>query len=920
MNSAKIAGRMGSILALLGFWFLMPVPAEAGQAGSPAPAMNVIFLDDKALGLPAGTELRRNHWPEWETRLPTFLERLKMVAELRRATGGEAQPATALYALEVSASVEPDRGESLVASELQRISGATGRPSAVLARSTAGQDQLRVVFQDSRDYPPAHAAKFLRVLAEISPPIAHRRVAENFGPFTAPPTLVFDPRIPTLEAGATPVRARQRWGVLEDTYLLPHYVLHMLATLNALVSAVSDTFYVRSVPEPGTVAGKGFKIDLYIAGAGINSPPGKEPTEVLRLAMMRAGDNVLVAPLFLKQWKDRGLDLDNPRTATEMRTYASMMTLEARSQGKDILFDVRPDLAPYILNPNLLRAGQDIVDYLLFSPHWISDSRLYALAFDSIAKGHKDANTGGRTHALCHSECGYAFSLATTHFDTTDLFKVRVGPDMLIPRIKDLMTDHGAVVRLYTGTGDYWSLNSANKSIAQGVCRQTGCTAIHDETWRGHGLPLGASNFEVVSGKAGPTRMRLDATRMVESGLSQRLSLDQGGVLFDRGNVYILDLTGRVRAVADKAVAALDASGSGVGKFEESGKAKLVVGVPVGPGKKESASGAAIDLLMCRLDLDAKPAGVLPFAIARFATSGKGNSPDTFGGPWTLEPLVLRGLENLAKKMAAPRGRMVTVIPWETGNRLAYLPEPVDSAEGASADAGPPAMALKAQGGDFQPDLQLNAEGAFSWLLRHGVAVDFTKDGLVQAIRKVGGESVRYVRADQRLTEKGASDGSLARIDYKQATPAEATMGGGASAQYVYEGQRLVKVDAGPYSSSMKYDGAGRMAAIRDVSWALSFSHDAQSRLTKVTGPASEITIEDLSGASILRISGSDGGPVNWHFRPNQGIAGVTQGSTGILWTRSSDGRIIQMALGTITRLEQHGWQFKPVAVVGALP
>lgn len=196
---ARMIDECGRRAALALVLVVVPALATDRPQQSPSvPAINVVLLDDQALGLSPQTELRRNDWTTWQVRLPSFLGKLALVAEFRRAMGDERIPGASLYGLEVQADLAPQRREALVASELAHIHAATKRPTVILARSSAGEDQLRIVFQDARDYTPAHAAKFLRVLGEISPAIAHRRIAASFGPFNPPPTLVFDPRVSAL--------------------------------------------------------------------------------------------------------------------------------------------------------------------------------------------------------------------------------------------------------------------------------------------------------------------------------------------------------------------------------------------------------------------------------------------------------------------------------------------------------------------------------------------------------------------------------------------------------------------------------------------------------------------------------------------------------------------------------------------------
>ena len=178
---AAVVGAFGSLLH-----------GETTKTSVGPPCINVVLLDD---GVPLrDAEKARDDWQAWERRVPTFLDNLQLVAAFRRATGETPDANASLYGLEIAPGVSADRKDQIIAAELERIFSATKRPSVVLARSSVGNDQMRIVFQDSRDYPPAHAAKFLRFLSEISPPVTCQAIAGTFGPFTAPPTMVFDPR------------------------------------------------------------------------------------------------------------------------------------------------------------------------------------------------------------------------------------------------------------------------------------------------------------------------------------------------------------------------------------------------------------------------------------------------------------------------------------------------------------------------------------------------------------------------------------------------------------------------------------------------------------------------------------------------------------------------------------------------------
>lgn len=222
-----------------GFFVAMPHLCSAAEddAGENTPRhamMNILFLDDAAEGLPAGTTVRYNHWREWDARVPTFQKLLEtFIADFQKAEGQQPTTEASMYAFEVSAGLNAAERDRHIADYLMEMAKDTKRSTYVLARSTAGTDQLRLVYVLGVDCPPQEAASFLAALAEVTPPVFHGRVGERFGPFRAPPTIVFDPRADSLSPVPAEQKARHRWGLLEeDAYLLPHYVLHAIASLH----------------------------------------------------------------------------------------------------------------------------------------------------------------------------------------------------------------------------------------------------------------------------------------------------------------------------------------------------------------------------------------------------------------------------------------------------------------------------------------------------------------------------------------------------------------------------------------------------------------------------------------------------------------------------------------------------------------
>lgn len=876
------------------------------------PNINIIFLDDAAI-LPQDVKVRHNNWDEWETRLPNFIDMLEYIAPFTIAVGKNENANATLYAIEISSRVRIKNKEEIITKSLQQIYNSTVRPSAILARSTMGDDQLRIIFQDSHDYPPAHAAKFLRIFGEISPIIPHRRIAENFGPFQAPPTIIFDPRANTFCAGqANKQLAKKRWGVLEDTYLLPHYVIHNLAVLNKGIKKRGYTFYVESIPELGTFAGKNYKTNLFVAATGINAPSGEFETDVLRMVINRAGTDSHVVQINIKEWKQRGLSLDNPKMLAELRTFASMNTRHAQAAGKNIIFDIRPDLSPYLIKNNILRL-KDIVDYLIKSPHWKAESSLYAKVIDIGLAGFNDASKGGASHLVAYSEAGYAFALTKGQtFNSVDLFKVRVGSVMASTRIGE--TDiSGGKIRLWTGKGDIPSLwNLATKSETWKIANKySGVTALHDKNWRGHGLPLTTSHFEMYTKDTGLKTdiilnpSKFDVTKRMET----------GGILFEKGNVYSLDLTGKVRRLGDKAVEALDSSDGISGTFVDEGMTYRVVGIPM--GSKKHSKVLLGNILMLQHDTFDKEDD-LPFAVPRFLVFNRFKN-EVFGKTWTFEPITIRGV-SILKQEPMPESIQVNVIPEETGNRLSYLIKEFSMNNDKSVDQIAVAfIAYKEEGSDFWPALMVNTEKNITWIMRHGLKIKFDSFGHIQSIVGPAGERVNYLHDRIKLIGQQASSGKQIKIRYKDNKPVEINTSKSVPVMYGYQAGLLSQVINQELKINFSYKNTGKISLIAKGNNNIHFGYDSKGRVNHFQCNESELTIEYIDDAHTLRLLKKGKDSLDWRFRPNKGLSGIVSKEKGILWTKSSEGRIIQL---TVAKLEKtkNGYNVYPELIIGTQP
>jgi YD repeat-containing protein len=862
----------------------------------------VIFLDDGAVRVDAAARLQRNDWREWETRLPTFPGLLnKFVADFHRATGEQVQKRDSLFALEVAAGLPPEQKDKVIAEELERIFTATGRPSSILARTTNGDDQLRLVFQDGKDYRPAHAAKFLRKFAEISPAIAHSGIAAHFGPFQPPPTIVFDPRPgPVSSLGGQ--ASRSRWALLEDkAYLLPHYVLHSLATLSDGIVDFGNAFAGDAALEPGNVATQ--RTNLYIAAAGINSPPDSGFTPVEALARSRAS-NPVVVQINIADWKARGNDFNNPATLEAIRTQASMETRSAMSQGRDIVFSVIPDLKPY--NP----AGRNAPDYFGNRQKWDTEAGIQAKATDAIMRGWQQAGGTGQTNYFGHSEGVYSFTKTSsdTHFNHIELHKGRVGPDALVPRLKQ-ETDHGASAILAAGKGDYWSLwNVATWSTAKQVADQTGATAIYDRNWHGHGISLTPSNYDIYSPKSGHvTGMPVDLKTLTSASFKDTCGCGNpppGGILFDKRNIYVLELTGRVSAEAQVAV---EAWRNGDGTFLSAGRETVSAGFRI-PGMARKPSGASDaagqatglsgQLFTLQLDFTGQQNGSLPFAIPRFLTR-ETEAGGVFGGPWSFEPLSVQGLEKLrTSRIAMEAGIQLTVLPAETGGVLRYAAFNRVAADKTSGKAEIlESFEIAKANSRFQPELAAREDGTYDWRLRHGVTVLLSSTGLVQTIREPSGHTVTYVRDQaQRLTAKQTSDGRVIHVAREEGRPVALRVGDLERVRYEYSGALLRTVSAAHQVASIEYQG-DRPRRLHSGPQDLRLGHDPQGRLTSVTAGRRNLGFEYVSLRNAIQASDA-GRTVDWRLGPRGNLIGVVMGNEAILWTRSVEGRIIQVAFG----------------------
>lgn len=942
--------------------FFHAIEAYAQERTVHQPAINIIFLDDGAVTLPEGSELRRNNWQEWRKRLPTFLRKLRMVADFRQAEGNKLDSAASLYGLEISPSLSPKRKEEIVISELRGIYKSTKRPSAILARSTAGKDQLRIVFQDSHDYPPAHAAKFLRLLGEISPAIAHRRIAKNFGPFRPPPTIIFDPRTHMLSPDKPQEELpKQRWGVLEETYLLPHYVLHILAQLQISVSNSADTFYVCSIPEVGSVELQ--KKEALVIYAGVNSClPSRDPAYRYQWEAL--------AKQFVVSYEESGKGICAPPFAimasqtappSQVSTQVDSYLRNAIRSGKTPVFIMAAGLTSedYLktLSPNKLdssvrqaeaRLRQDITWTKEFSPiilHGVKEWG-YSISIESFSHGGRMATEGTAEAGRLRRSTGEPLVNKMNFINGRFLWKEAEALEKsgIVRKTQQITTEGDAFASPWSAAFhsqrnpqnihimeiDHPKWQQSGRGIRGPFDQITRHTLLFDLPTKTNiiveadGVKMNTTIGSLLAGNVPTSKVgralndEVAMTRQFRTSFTQG-RIETGGILFDKGNIYFLDLSGRVRRSGEKAEAAIDDSGGIAGTFKEEEKTKLAVSIPVGSQTQKVSGKGVSELLYFYRDVFGMNMGLLPFSLPRFGLSDSADV-SKFGGKWTFEPIIVRGLKSKQKRVFSRVRRAITVIPVETGNHLSYLAEYPNS-EGKQKNDHAKSFGIhyKSQGSNFQPELISSKDGTLSWVLRHGVIISFDNFGRVTAIRCPTGDSILYTHSEGKLVEKRTSDGRSIKIQYAGQQPEEARINDLISVRYEYDAGRLKSVKGKNHINEFRYDNTGRLSAIKHDNRTVSLKNDSSGRLTKVTSATVDVTLKYVSNRSALRISDSDNNTVEWHFGPKDRIAGVTRSDTGILWTRSSEGRIIQMAIGTISPVKG-GCEFAPTVLVGTLP
>ena len=854
---------------------LRSVAAEETARLGP-PRINVIFLDDSCT-LDTGGGIRRNHWTVWDQRLPVFQHLLvTLVAEFQKAQGDTVAAGESLFGIEISSHVSDSEKDALIADELTSIHEATGRNSAIFARSSQGSDQLRLVFQDSADYRPEDAAKFLRVLAEISPPVAHARIAECFGPFQPPPTIIFDPRVDVRKGydGVDP--AISRWGLLErEVYMLPHYVLHTVAVLNDSVSESRLTFYSESRAEPGSNT----FIDVVIA------PPGQLTSNV----------NSII---------------------TELRGNNPIRTVDA---------------SDFIRNPNSFLGQDESLRIVVNTPrefttdHFIQNTDAYKTlnALQNLGQDFEVFSQdfiGAKTATKAYEELNIHNPLTTFDATSGGLVGVPPVPMMDIPwqakRLGDMhslgedLADLGANNILTIGTMNKHFVNAMQMGGDGDLNMLIADPTEVSKSWGGSipvfggpGLsgefsPRATDNLasqmalEYLAGKSSfslPSDNISGALQSLHAGIDT--TSQPGGILFDKDNAYELELTDALRR---KFAAVLESYDSGNSSSEEK-----VVGLRMTSRRPRLVD----DLMVLWIDGKAKPAGCLPAAIPRFLSFEPADE-DCFGGTWTMEPAKISQQLDLI------------LVPAETRSRLRYVSvELGQSNDGGEELEGPSKLYFAKEGSRFQPPLRSRNDKGVDWVLRHGVTIEFNRGGLVQAIRSPKGEWIRYVREGGHMTGQEFSDGRSIDIatDPTTARPTGAVHMASSTqnrlVSYKYsDGGQLEETTTPAGTRRILYGPGGRPVELDGVA----LGRDERGRLTELATPSDKVAVEYFRGTNAIEID-RDGTGREWRFGPRSGV--ITD-KRAVQWTRNIQGRIIQLAWGAI-KSNNDKLQFAPTEIIG---
>ena len=923
---------------------LMVGPAAiATERAAPERSINVILLDHSA-DIVASKKVERNAWQVWKDRVPSFLGALEDVCGYRRSGVDVGDNDASLFSLLIAARLPAAERTRLIAQELKRVFTATGRPSCVLSRSTTGHDQLTIVFQDGRDYPPATAAKIVIELSNWSPPNCLDLFPNERGPFQPPPSIVMDYRSWGDSAGVpTQQRAKVRWGVLEHGYLLPQYILHTIAVLEESLVAGTKTFYRVSEAGPGTELTRAEKRTALMVFPGVGTDRGDAWKTFLNppiLALERAGRGGFATPLILRR-------IDN-QTAREINDKTYAYATKAFADGMNPAVGLLPHTnkwgyaAPF---------NQDLRLDKQFA------RRAVPPVVAALQKAANEAAVKLNVDAICHSLGATMLTegaLAIKDFGTTPFNQITMQNGRVRMSQAGKLLENNIVkpgdLNILTNRWDAPALPGSVsnwRTIEQAALKNQGIKAylvdsMRSPSWQETGNLLGmvkrhsatftdstadAKLNSVIGGKMGSLdttiqdiwtgrsgassktfglgkAVQTDMSRIIYDTFSRRSQIgsSQGGILFAVGNTYQLDLDAQAWCLIEESKHATPDGVFGVGD-----QTKKKVGIQI------ADPGWVPPLMVGKLkvashDLVGPSIYALPVGLARlYHADVMGSATGRTG--WTHEPCLVRSTSEESIPYAFGTSAETNVphslefVERETGAKLGYNL----SAWSAPSEIGNrPAILYEATDSMFQPDLATCADGSYFLLLRHGTVLRFDQDGRLTGATDRLGHGLRLVRRDGEVSIVECPDGRRLTLEYSGGAVTAVQQGEDQPMiQYRYATNRLRSVVVGDKTHEYDYDDQGVLTRVSSAHYPVVELHsDARSRLASFSSGsyAASIDYEDIEREAVFREK--DERELSWKFGPRRNLLAVRYGDQNwVLFTRDPEDRLIQLAFAREIRV-----------------
>lgn len=749
---------------------------------SELPKINVIFLDHSAAFSKSQGEVVRNDWSVWNKRLPHFIPALQDVATFRIGQSGKYQREASLFSILLSDRLSLTEQKEILIREINEIYRVTQRPSCILTRSTTGHDQLSIVFQDNRDYPPEVATEMVIQLGKFGPPSNAVVWPKNCGPFQPPPTIIVDYRTnPELRSKDLGLRAKSRWGILESGYLLPEYVLHAIVVLNDSIMEDTGTFYRTSKPDLG-------------AGLIVDTPLRK--TAYFGM-----------------------LDRYGPLAAGEADLFGVM--------GKRV--DSTSGIHEYLIEPGLgMHKGIS---------RWVSEDYLRT----------RVASTGYFGHIL-------------------------YGP--LAPEIKSSFDLKG------------WDRYGAS-DIGKLPSTKVGQKWVLKELDFGLGVTISPAG--VIPGisslaKFGPVK--------------RTFFTKPGGILFEVGNDYKVDPTGKVSLYAKLSKKAKE------GKFEAEDKTYRTVSIPLG-------KSTPMEVGWCKLTevevLD-DPLGRLPLAIPRLYGTASGIE-GSVGKDWTFDFAEINFDTETIVPVDIDEHKLdlpfeITFVEQETGAELlydlSYCAGTLKSGEGSAVLYG-------ATQSVFQPDLIAKQDGTYEVCLAHGTSITFNADGQPIALKDRSGNTIQFSHKGKEIMSITASNGRQFKLKYKNSKLVRIDAGRNTLASYQYNTKGLLsKVTTQMRNTRYGYDSEGRIVRISNKGLGSPFLvlYDDTNRVKELSAreKMTKITYDDRK--RLIKLIWEDGSAVQWKLNSGNYLMSIFEDRHEILLSRDPHGRLLQMAWGIKKKIQ----------------